>query len=77
MTPERIRSSYDEMDDMGMKALVEEAAANSGGSAGAGKDWGHEEIRQCAWWLVALATLLLGSQSRSATHHRVVTGAND
>ena len=29
---------------MGMKALVEEAAANSGGSAGAGKDWGHEEI---------------------------------
>ena len=58
-TPERIRSSYDEMDDMGMKALVEEAAANSGGSAGAGKDWGHGEIRRCAWWLVALATLLL------------------
>ena len=45
--------------DMGMKALVEEAAANSGGSAGAGKDWGHGEIRQCAWWPVALATLLL------------------
>ena len=59
MTPERIRSSYDEMVDMGMKALVEEAAANSGGSAGAGKDWGHGEIRRCAWWLVALATLLL------------------
>ena len=48
ITPERIRSSYDEMVDMGMKALVEEAAANSGGSAGAGKDWGHGEIRQCA-----------------------------
>ena len=48
MTPERIRSSYDEMVDMGMKALVEEAAANSGGSAGAGKDWEHVEIRQCA-----------------------------
>ena len=31
MTPERIRSSYDEMVDMGMKALVEEAAANSWG----------------------------------------------
>ena len=59
VTPERIRSSYDEMVDMGMKALVEEAAANSGGSAGAGKDWGHGEIRRCAWWLVALATLLL------------------
>ena len=44
LTPERILSSYDEMVDMGMKALVEEAAANSGGSAGAGKDWGHEEI---------------------------------
>ena len=41
ITPERIRSSYDEMVDMGMKALVEEAAANSGGSAGTGKDWGH------------------------------------
>ena len=48
LTPERIRSSYDEMVDMGMKALVEKAAANSGGSAGARKDWGHEEIRQCA-----------------------------
>ena len=48
LTPERVRSSYDEMVDMGMKALVEEAAANSGGSAGAGKDWGHEEIRQRA-----------------------------
>ena len=59
ITAERIRSSYDEMVDMGMKALVEEAAANSGGSAGAGKDWGHGEIRQCAWWPVALATLLL------------------
>ena len=35
MTPERIRSSYDEMVDMGMKALVEEAAASSGASAGA------------------------------------------
>ena len=45
LTPERILSSYDEMVDMGMKALVEEAAANSGGSAGAGKDWGHGEIR--------------------------------
>ena len=59
LTPERILSSYDEMVDMGMKALVEEATANSGGSAGAGKDWVHGEIRQCAWWLVALATLLL------------------
>ena len=48
LTPERIRSSYDEMVDMGMKALVEEAAANSGASAGAGKDWEHVEIRQCA-----------------------------
>ena len=48
MTPERIRSSYDEMVDMGMKALVEEAVADSGGSAGAGKDWEHVEIRQCA-----------------------------
>ena len=38
ITPERIRSSYDEMVDMGMKALVEEAVANYGGSAGAGKD---------------------------------------
>ena len=46
------------MVDMGMKALVEEAVADSGGSAGAGKDWEHVEIRQCAWWLVALATLL-------------------
>ena len=59
ITPERIRSSYDEMVDMGMKALVEEAVANSGGSAGAGKDWGHGKIRQCARWLVALATLHL------------------
>ena len=59
LTPERIRSSYDEMVDMGMKALVEEAAANSGGSAGAGKDWGHEEIRQCARWPVAVTTLHL------------------
>ena len=59
MTPERIRSSYDEMDDMGMKALVEEAAANSGESAGAGKDWGHGEIRYRARWPVAFATLLL------------------
>ena len=47
------------MVDIGMKALVEEAAANSGGSAGAGKDWGHEEIRQCARWPVAVATLHL------------------
>ena len=59
LAPERILSSYDEMVDMGMKALVEEAAADSGGSVGAGKDWVHGEIRQCAWWLVALATLLL------------------
>ena len=59
LTPERIRSSYDEMVDMGMKALVEEAVATSGASAGAGKDWGHGKVRQCAWWLVALATLLL------------------
>ena len=59
ITPGRTRRSYDEMVDMGMKALVEEAAANSGASAGAGKDWEHVEIRQCAWWLVALATLLL------------------
>ena len=72
MTPERIRSSYDEMDDMGMKALVEEAAANSGGSAGAGKDWGHEEIRQCAWWLVALATLLEKSPALLALIYCVV-----
>ena len=43
------------MVDIGMKALVEEAAANSGGSAGAGKDWIHGQIRQCARWLVALA----------------------
>ena len=59
LTPERILSSYDEMVDMGMKALVEEAAANSGGSAGAGKDWGHGQIRQCARWPVAVATLHL------------------
>ena len=34
MTPERIRSSYDEMVDMGMKAPVEEAAADYGGLRG-------------------------------------------
>jgi hypothetical protein len=41
LTPERILSSYDEMVDMGMKSLVEEAAANSGGSTGAGKGRQH------------------------------------
>ena len=41
LTPERILSSYDEMVGMGMKSLVEEAAANSGGSTGAGKGRQH------------------------------------
>ena len=41
LTPERILSSYDEMVDMVMKALVEEAATNSGGSTGAGKGRQH------------------------------------
>ena len=70
MTPERIRSSYDEMVDMGMKALVEEAAANSGASTGAGKDWEHVDIRQCAWWLVALATLKLFDLNAQRTRER-------
>ena len=67
ITPERIRSSYDEMVDMGMKALVEEAVANSGGSAGAGKDWGHGQIRQCA----------VASGSRHAPSTRLKSVAHD
>ena len=43
-----------------MKALEEEAAVCYWWPVGARTDRQHELIRDCAWWLVALATLNLG-----------------
>ena len=53
-----------------MKALEEEAAVSCWRPVGARTDWKLGLIRECAWWLVALAKLKLFDLNAQRTRER-------